>query len=527
MEMEKQNSNHSGNLILYGIITGVITGFLLGWFTGPLLVDTLNLQHRTLLKGLELFDLNQDDFLSQKEGRFLGNYFSKFDKNGDKKINLQEEFPPSVYQHMPFLEQKLLRKIIKKRLKKLSQKEKVFSITKRLAEERRQAILEQETKSSWILFLYEMLDLFGELFLNALKMLIVPLIITSMIGGVTALGDIRKLGKVGIYTVAYYMVTTAFAVIAGLILVTIVQPGVGIAKAAAVAMPPEKELSFFEVIKGFVHPNIFGAMVEMKILPIIIFSLILGGILTTMGKKSETTLDVIHCLGDAIMKFVMLIMYFAPFGIFGLLAFKVGMAGGKEGFGSELSKLAKYAFTVIFGLLIHGLVILPSIYYVLTRKNPFSFLKGMIQALVTAFSTASSSATLPLTMECVEQNNGVSNRAASFVLPLGATINMDGTALYEAVAAMFIAQVYGISIGFGGQIMVFMTATLAAIGAAGIPEAGLVTMIVVLEAVGIPIEGISLLLVIDWFLDRCRTTINVWGDSLGAGIIDHLVIKEE
>jgi Na+/H+-dicarboxylate symporter len=188
----------------------------------------------------------------------------------------------------------------------------------------------------------------------------------------------------------------------------------------------------------------------------------------------------------------------------------------------ELLAIGKYSFTVVLGLAIHGLIALPFILFFIGRRNPVKYAEGMGTALLNAFSTASSSATLPLTMEGVEQENGISKRTSSFVLPLGATINMDGTALYEAVAAMFIAQVYGITLGPVQQTVIFLTATLAAIGAAGIPEAGLVTMVIVLKAVDLPIEGIGLILTIDWLLDRFRTTVNVWGDSVGAGVIETL-----
>jgi len=209
----------------------------------------------------------------------------------------------------------------------------------------------------------------------------------------------------------------------------------------------------------------------------------------------------------------------APVGIFALIAARMGASGGWAGFWPELVRLAWYASTVILGLIIHGLITLPLILLLFARRNVLRYVRNMLTALSTAFSTASSSATLPLTVECVEKKNGISNRVASFVLPLGATINMDGTALYEAVAAVFIAQVYGIALGPVEQVIVFLTATLASIGAAGIPEAGLVTMVMVLRAVDLPIEGISLLLVIDWFLDRCRTTVNVWGDAVGAAVV--------
>jgi Na+/H+-dicarboxylate symporter len=364
----------------------------------------------------------------------------------------------------------------------------------------------------------------GDMFLNALKMIIVPLIICSMITGITKLGDVRKLGQTGIKTIFYYMATTGISVIIGLILVNLIQPGVG-AKVTQAAVPEmirgREEFSFIDVLMGLIPSNLFQSMAQMQILPLIIFSLFFGGVLTTLGKKAEGVINFFSVCNDAIMKIVNLIMYFAPVGIFGLIAGKLGSVGGGEAFTLELSKLSKYALTVITGLLIHGILVLPLLLLILARRNPLFYVLNMSSALTTAFSTASSSATLPLTMECVEKKNSVSQRASSFVLPLGATINMDGTALYEAVAAMFIAQSFGIHLQLGQQTIIFLTATLAAIGAAGIPEAGLVTMILVLQSVNLPLEGIGMILAIDWFLDRCRTTVNVWGDSVGAAVIAH------
>jgi len=362
----------------------------------------------------------------------------------------------------------------------------------------------------------------GDIFLNALRMIIVPLIICSMITGVTNLGDIRRLGKTGYKTILYYMATTGISVVIGIILVNLIQPGIieGAGKGVFPELLKGKEkFSFIDVLMGLIPSNLFKAMTEMQILPLIIFSLLFGGVLTTLGEKAKPVINFFAVSNEAIMKIVHLIIYFAPVGIFGLVAGKLGAVGGGQAFYLELSKLGKYALTVIVGLLIHGIFVLPLLLFVFTKRNPISYLYNMITALTTAFSTASSSATLPVTMECVEKKNLVSQKASSFVLPLGATINMDGTALYEAVAAIFIAQSFGIHLNFSHQVIIFFTATLAAIGAAGIPEAGLVTMVIVLQSVNLPIEGIGLILTIDWFLDRCRTTVNVWGDSVGAAII--------
>ncbi|MBT5536331.1 dicarboxylate/amino acid:cation symporter, partial [Candidatus Poribacteria bacterium] len=286
-----------------------------------------------------------------------------------------------------------------------------------------------------------------------------------------------------------------------------------------------------DVVIGMVPSNIFASMANMEVLPLIVFSLLLGAVLSVLGDSAKVAVDVFTALNEAIMRLVHWLMVVAPFGILGLVAGRIGNAGGFAGFLPELVAVGKYSLTVVLGLGIHALVTLPALLYFLGRRSPVKYATGMAKALMNAFSTASSSATLPLTMEGVEKQNGVSNRTASFVLPLGATINMDGTALYESVAAMFIAQVYapvlGIEITMAQQVVIFLTATLAAIGAAGIPEAGLVTMVIVLKAVDLPIEGITLILAVDWLLDRFRTTVNVWGDSVGAGIIETLEGRAE
>ncbi len=361
----------------------------------------------------------------------------------------------------------------------------------------------------------------GKLFLNALKMIVIPLILTSMITGVISLGDVRRLGRTGIKTILYYLATTGISVTIGIILVNLLQPGVGSETGVAGGGQLAEglgEYSIFDVILGMVPPNIVQAMSETQVLPLILFSLIFGGIVTTMGEKGKPLAQFFEAANEAIMRFVHVIMLIAPFGVFGLIAGRFAEAGGVA-FADELMKLGKYFITVVIGLAIHGVIVLPVILRMLGKRPARKYAANMLQALVTAFSTASSSATLPLTMECVEENNLVSHKASSFVLPLGATINMDGTALYEAVAAIFIAQLYGIDLTVGQQIVIFFTANLAAIGAAGIPEAGLVTMVMVLESVGLPIEGIASILAVDWFLDRFRTTVNVWGDSVGAAVI--------
>jgi len=364
----------------------------------------------------------------------------------------------------------------------------------------------------------------GELFLTALKMMIVPLVAASVITGVAGLGDVRKLGRLGGISVAYYAVTTFIAVTIGLIMANLWRPGIGV-PLGDLSEPARKagDVGISDLILSLVHPNIVGAAADMKLLPIIVFCIFFAAALSTLGERGRTVVALFDGLNEAMMKLVEWLMWLAPIGVFALIAARLGAAGGGEAFFAQLAGLAKYALAVISGLLVHA-VVLCVILMVLARRLVREYLEHMATALLTAFSTASSSATLPLTMEGAK-NAGVSETSRRFVLPLGATINMDGTALYEAVAVLFIAQAMGIDLTFGQQMLVLVTATMAAIGAAGIPEAGLVTMVIVLEAVGLPLEGIGLILAIDWFLDRCRTTINVFGDSVGAAVVGRLADK--
>jgi Na+/H+-dicarboxylate symporter len=362
----------------------------------------------------------------------------------------------------------------------------------------------------------------GTLFLNALKMTIIPLIVASIISGIGSLGDIRQMGRLGGTTVAYYFATTGIAVFIGLLVVNWIQPGAGIALTQTEV--PERILAkqdtgISDIFLSMISPNLIDAAAETQLLPLIVFAILFAMALTTAGDKARPVFAVFDGINEAMMKLVIWIMHLAPVGIFALIAARLGSVGGGEQFVAEIKAVGLHVVTVLTGLLIHGVVLVLIMLFIARRG--FDYLLGMARALVTAFGTASSSATLPLTMECARENK-VDPKAVKFVLPLGATINMDGTALYEAAAVMFIAQAYGIDLSLMQQALVFITATLAAIGAAGIPEAGLVTMVIVLTAVGLPLEGIALLLAVDWFLDRFRTTINVWGDSVGAAVIDRL-----
>ncbi|MGR8952818.1 MAG: dicarboxylate/amino acid:cation symporter, partial [Gammaproteobacteria bacterium] len=366
-----------------------------------------------------------------------------------------------------------------------------------------------------------------------------PLVMSSMIVGVSALGDVRNLGPLGGWTMLYFMATTAIAVLVGLMLVLSIEPGIT-ADSQAVSVGAEAVSQVAErmenrpdtlgefvymILTSLIPKNLFSAMANAEVLPLIVFSLVFGGVLTTLGEKGEHVIRFFDGVNDAIMAMVMLLMRTAPVGVGALLAGRLGDAGGFVGFWPELVKLGAYAATVIIGLLIHAVVVLPLLLRGLGRQNPLVVARNLSTALTTAFSTGSSSATLPLTMEAVIAEQGISARTARFVVPLGATVNMNGTALYEAVAAVFIAQSYGIHLTIVQTLIVAVTATLAAVGAAGIPEAGLVTMVIVLKAANLPVEGIALILVIDWFLDRCRTTVNVWSDAVGAVVIDRLDIN--
>lgn len=395
----------------------------------------------------------------------------------------------------------------------------------------------------------------GEIFLRLLKMIVVPLVVTSVMSGVLGMGDVRKLGKPGLATTVYFLSCTTIAVFLGLLLVNLINPGGRDRRAADVnAVPPktvlyetlarESGLSDEQVARVLKddqyienkHPtlgrivenlalmmftdNLLKSAMNMDLLPLITFSIVFAGLLTTLGKAVSTLSSFITQANEALMAFVLLVMKFAPLGIFCLVAARFGQANIAGGLWDELRKTGAYSITIILGLAIHGLIILPIILYAFTKRNPYRFYLQMSQALLTAFSTASSNATLPINIECAVERAKIDRRSVEFVMPLGATVNMDGTALYEAVAAVYISQMIGQHLDFSQQMIVAFTSALAAIGAAGIPEAGLVTMVIVLTAVGLPTEQMAVILSVDWLLDRFRTTVNVLGDSIGAAVVE-------
>lgn len=396
----------------------------------------------------------------------------------------------------------------------------------------------------------------GDLFLRMLKALIIPLLISSVVAAIGSL-DLSLSYKIGARAIVYYLTTTVLAVIEGIILVCVIHPGRGGAAEEIKREGSSRNVTtvdtLLDLVRNMFPPNLVQATIqqyrtvlvpptgpnvteeeiknlygwEMKneftdgtnVLGLVAFAIVLGIAIGKMGKQGKPLLDFFESLGTAMMNITNWVIWVSPIGVLFLVASKLLEM---KDFSVLVGQLGMYFMTVLIGLLVHGFILLPCIYTLATKKLPFRFLANMGQALATAFGTASSSATLPVSMNCLEEFNGVDVRVSRFVMPIGATINMDGTALYEAVAAIFIAQVRNLSLGFGHIVAVSITATFASIGAAGIPQAGLVTMVMVLDTVGLPAQDVTLIIAVDWLLDRFRTLVNVVGDSLGAGIVNHL-----
>lgn len=363
----------------------------------------------------------------------------------------------------------------------------------------------------------------GVIFLRALNMIIIPLILCSIITGVASVGSSGNLGRLGLKTMAYYILSTLAAIVTGFLLVTTIRPGVGADLGFKVPVEDVSAISdsFGDTLIKIIPTNIFESLMQGQMLAIIFFAILFGFFLTRIDEKPQALItDVINAILDVIMKLTLFVIRFTPVGIFSITAKVISqqVQAGND-ISEVISRLGIYFITVLLGLLIHGFITLPLTVKLLGKANPVKHMKNMATPLLTAFSTSSSNATLPLTMKAVEYEDGVSNKIASFTLPLGATINMNGTALYECVAVMFIAQAYGIDLTLGQQVIIIFTALLAAIGSAGIPMAGLVMMTVVLNAVGLPLEGIGLILAVDRILDMFRTTVNVFGDTCCAVII--------
>lgn len=359
----------------------------------------------------------------------------------------------------------------------------------------------------------------GDVFLRALKMVIVPLILSSIISGITSIGNAENLGRLGIKTLGYYLATSTIAIFTGLFFVNWLKPGVGAdlgftKEVEGLALATE---SFGDTLINIIPTNIFQAFSNGQMLSIIFFALLFGFFITQVKEKPRKTLtEFFDSTFEVMMKMTMFIIKFTPLGILGIVA---KVVSEQNDLLQLVSKMGLYMLAVVAALAVHSTITLPLLLRFVGKINPLKQLKAMSIPLLTAFSTSSSSATLPLTMTAVEENAGVSNKISSFTLPLGATINMDGTALYELVAAMFIAQAYGIELTIPQQLIGVFTALLASIGAAGIPMAGLVMITIVLSALGLPLEGVGLIIAVDRILDMFRTTVNVWSDSCGASII--------
>ncbi|GAB6066754.1 dicarboxylate/amino acid:cation symporter [Methylothermus subterraneus] len=374
--------------------------------------------------------------------------------------------------------------------------------------------------------LAQTLDVGGEIFLRLLKLLVVPLVMSSVMSGILSLQDVRKLRRPGTLAVGYYLATTLLAVGMGILCVDWIAPGRGgmpqdALQAKEFAAPAATDLGtvFKQLALMLVTDNLVAAMAKADLLPLIAFSILFACVLTVLGDKVHGLKIGIVQLNEAMLAFVLMIMKVAPLGVFCLVAARFGEAQLQGNFGQVLAQTGWYVLTVLVGLAAHAFGVLAALLWGFTGRHPYHFMGQMAPALLTAFSTASSAATLPVTLESAVDRARVARQSAELVIPLGATVNMDGTALYEAVAAIFIAQLE-LELSFLQQMTVALTATLAAIGAAGIPEAGLVTLVMVLGAVGLPVDYLGILLPVDWLLDRFRTAVNVWGDCVGAALVE-------
>ncbi|XP_055355137.1 excitatory amino acid transporter-like [Paramacrobiotus metropolitanus] len=436
----------------------------------------------------------------------------------------------------------------------------------------------------------------GSIFLNMLKVVILPLIISSLITGLAQM-DSQTSGHIGLRAVIYYLTTTVLAVILGIVLVVTIRPGEfagsqiedpdSLKAPGEAAEPITTPDTFLDLIRNMFPPNIIQATIQSyrtkleapmnvtstanetmnstaattimttitttladinatiastsapakiapdyytyivkykwtdgtNILGVVVFTIVFGITISKAGPKAKPLADLFEAINEVTMRIVGLIMWIAPLGVTFLIA---GQLLEVKDLTAMISQLGMYFVTVVTGLLIHGIILLPLIFFIITRRNPYSFIAGAGKALITGFGTSSSSATLPVTIQCCEENNKVDTRVSRFVLPIGATINMDGTALYEAVAAIYVAQTQGQEISFAQIVAVSITATAAAIGAAGVPQAGLVTLVMVMEAVGLDAKFVGAIMAVDWLLDRVRTTVNILGDVIGTGIVNHL-----
>lgn len=351
----------------------------------------------------------------------------------------------------------------------------------------------------------------GSLFIRSIKMLVAPLVFFSIVCGSSSIGDIKKLGRVGGKTLGFYLTTTAIAISISIALALLINPGIGLDLSQISSQQPtiKEAVPLGDVLLNMIPKNPIKALADGEMLQIIVFSILLGIAMSLVGEKAEPVKRVFDGMNEMMLKMVTMIMYIAPIGVFGLLVKTFSELGFEA-----MIYLGKYMLTVIFALIVHGVVTYLGALKTLGKVSPIQFIKNFAPAMSVAFSTATSSGTLPVTTEMVEERCGVSKEVASFTLPLGATINMDGTAIMQGVAVIFIAQVYGITLTVPQILTVVMTATLASVGTAGVPGVGLITLSMVLQAVNLPVEGIGLIMGIDRILDMTRTAVNITGDAV-------------
>lgn len=361
----------------------------------------------------------------------------------------------------------------------------------------------------------EILKPIGTLFINAIKMLIVPLVFCSLVVGVTAMQDSAKMGRMGLKSIVIYLATTAVAITIGLGLGTVLAPGAGLNMVADMSVTAAKDApSLINTVLNLIPKNPIEALAGGKILQIIVFALGLGIALNLIGEKGQPAIKIFNSLAEAMFKLTELVMNFAPYGIFALMAW----VAGKYGL-DVLMPLFKVIAAVYIGCIFHVLVVYSGAISMIGGLRPMRYLKGILNAQMMAFSSTSSSGTLPVSIRCARENLGVSKGTASFVLPLGATINMDGTALYQGVAALFVAQAFGVDLSTGDYLTIIATATLASVGTAGVPGAGLIMLSLVLTTVGLPLEGLAIIAGIDRILDMARTCVNVSGDLMVSVLV--------
>jgi len=355
-------------------------------------------------------------------------------------------------------------------------------------------------------------DPIAELFIKAIKMIVVPLVFFSIAAGAAGIADPRKLGRIGVKTIGLYMLTTAVAITIGLLLANIIAPGEGVTIGEAAEKPDIQEAPpIKETLLNIVPENPIQAMAEAEMLQIIFFALFFGIAMALLGDKVDRVKAVIDQGSEVTIKMVDLVMRTAPYAAFALMARAIGQAGIEL-----IGSMAWYMVTILGSLILHMAVIYSLLIWLLAKMNPLHFYKAMAPAMEVAFTTSSSAATLPVTMECAERDLKVPKSISSFVLPLGATVNMDGTSIMQGVAAVFIAQLYGIDLSLAEQVMIILTATLASIGTAAVPGAGLVLLSMVLTSVGLPVEGIAIIMGVDRLLDMSRTVTNITGDACVA-----------